>query len=167
MNESLELKMLKILERIHNGERNFSPDNNDVQGISDFQAIAKCIISAHNRGYLKDIKHWKSYHKNDYGSILHIIVIGGLTFEGEQFLSIQAEFKSNVYQNQRLIKKHEMLKEKWDLINEKINRLEREKIFETRPEEKMRLTNHIQEAKRERDEIETEMMYIENQLEST
>lgn len=77
----------KILEYIHHGEMNFRPSNDSPEAIKEFQAIAKRIVAAYEKGYLIDVKYRRSHKKGTYGCILELVVIGGLTFEGEQFLS--------------------------------------------------------------------------------
>ncbi len=79
-------QMKEILKRIQNGETSFGPVDNSQEAIKAFQPIAKRIFSANERGYLVKAIFRHSTMRETSGDILQIAVIGGLTFEGEQFL---------------------------------------------------------------------------------
>lgn len=80
-------QMREILRRIHdNGEMSFQPKDNSPAAVKEFQAIAKRIVAAHERGYLVNVAFRRS---KGMAYVLHIIVTGGLTFEGEHFLESQ------------------------------------------------------------------------------
>lgn len=64
----------------------FQPKNNSPEEVKEFQAIAKRLVSAQERGYLVNAHFHVSNLQETGGYILHAIVNGGLTFEGEQFL---------------------------------------------------------------------------------
>lgn len=55
------------------------------------------------------------------------------------------------------------LQKQWDLLNEKLSRLEHEKIRETRADEKFRLENTIAEIKTELRQVEEQLGELENQ----
>lgn len=74
-----------ILVRIQNGERNFRPQNSDLAELSAFQEIAKLIIYANEKGYIQEVKCLKDC-THPGSQIKNIIINGGLTFDGEQFL---------------------------------------------------------------------------------
>lgn len=80
-----ELKL--ILVRIKNGERSFRPQRNDSESLDEFQQVAMRIIHADKKGYIQEMKFLKDYTTTG-GKIKNIVISGGLTFEGEQFLTM-------------------------------------------------------------------------------
>jgi hypothetical protein len=81
-------QMREILESIHHHEEmHFRPRNDSPEAVKEFQSIAKRIVAAHERGYLVSTHFLRSNMEETRGFILDIMVNGGLTFEGEQFLS--------------------------------------------------------------------------------
>ncbi len=83
-------KMREILSRIHdNGEMSFQPKDDSPAAVKEFQAIAKRLVAAHEKGYLVNAHFRVSNMRETAGYTLHVIVNGGLTFEGEQFLESQ------------------------------------------------------------------------------
>lgn len=80
-------QMREIIRRIHdNREMNFQPKDDSSEAVKEFQAIAKRLRAAHEKGYLVNAHFRFSNMRETGGYILHVIVNGGLTFEGEQFL---------------------------------------------------------------------------------
>ncbi len=55
------------------------------------------------------------------------------------------------------------LQKQWDLLNEKLSRLEHEKILETRSDEKFRLEHEITETKAQLQQVEEQLRKLENQ----
>jgi hypothetical protein len=78
--------MRNILTQIQSGQYAFAPDNMSHKAIMEFQAIAKRIEEARNRGYIRDAKVLPSQSGDAYGVAIHVAVLGGLTYEGEQRL---------------------------------------------------------------------------------
>ncbi|MFX0196844.1 MAG: hypothetical protein ACFFCW_12020, partial [Candidatus Hodarchaeota archaeon] len=67
---------------------------------------------------------------------------------------------------QRLRHQIAELQQQWDLLGEKLSRLERDKILETRTEEKFRLEHMIAEIQAERQQVEQQLDDLEAQLSS-
>lgn len=85
-------QMREILKHINeHGEMVFQPKDNSLEEIREFQNIAKRIIAAYERGYLVKVDFIRSNMEETRDYILHVIVNGGLTFDGEQFLSNSPE----------------------------------------------------------------------------
>lgn len=80
-------QMKEILRRIHDGETSFKPKDDSPEAVKAFQPVAKRIVAAHEKGYLVKADFRVSYMCETHGYILHVIVTGGLTFDGERFLS--------------------------------------------------------------------------------
>ncbi len=78
--------MRDILEQVANGKTKFEPLDHDRDSLREFQRIANRIISAEKRGYLSQVVPSKIPVRGDL-VFNHVTVIGGLTFEGEQFVS--------------------------------------------------------------------------------
>lgn len=80
-------KMREILSRIQNGEARFNPTDDSHEALRDFQPLARRIVSAHKRGFLTRAIFSRNY---EYGcDYIDEVMVGGLTFEGEQFLESQ------------------------------------------------------------------------------
>lgn len=80
-------RMRKVLENIQNGETSFKPTDDSHEALRDFQPLARRIVSAHERGFLTRAIFSRNY---EYGcDYIDDVVVGGLTFEGEQFLESQ------------------------------------------------------------------------------
>ncbi|MFW9997054.1 MAG: SIR2 family protein [Candidatus Odinarchaeota archaeon] len=67
---------------------------------------------------------------------------------------------------QRLRHQIAELQQQWDLLGEKLSRLERDKILETRIEEKFRMEHMIAEIQAERQQVEQQLDDLEAQLSS-
>jgi len=79
--------MRKVLENIQNGETSFKPTDDSHEALRDFQPLARRIVSAHKRGFLTRAIFSRNY---EYGcDYIDCVMVGGLTFEGEQFLESQ------------------------------------------------------------------------------
>jgi hypothetical protein len=83
-------QMKEILRRIHDGETSFKPKDDSPEAVKAFQPVAKRIVAAHEKGYLVNAIFSRS-NENSYSYIEDITVTGGLTFEGERFLSSPPE----------------------------------------------------------------------------
>jgi len=64
----------------------------------------------------------------------------------------------------RTIQQKNEVQEKWDLLSEKLSRLERGLILETNPEEKFRLEKSIADIKAEREQVEQQLNEVEARL---
>lgn len=83
-------QMREILRRIHeNGEMSFQPKDDSPAAVKEFQAIAKRLVAAHEKGYLVKADFLNRNMEGTSGYVF--IVTGGLTFEGERFLSSPPE----------------------------------------------------------------------------
>ncbi len=65
---------------------------------------------------------------------------------------------------QRLMKKISQLQQQWGLLFEKLERLNNQRITETREDEKLRLETLISETKSERDRVEQELDVLEGRV---
>lgn len=80
------MKLLKeLLQQIHDGELSFSSENESLESLREFQPIVIRLKSAHEKQYVSKLKHSKSYRVAG-GLVSAVLIRGGLTFEGEQFL---------------------------------------------------------------------------------
>ena len=59
------------------------------------------------------------------------------------------------------------LQKQWELLNEKLNVLQKQRILETRSEEKFRLKHLIEETQTERDEIDRKLELLQDRLVKT
>lgn len=84
-------QMKEILRRIHDGETSFHPKDDSPEAVKEFQPVAKRIVAAHEKGYLVNAHFRRSNMRDTSGYVLEIVVTGGLTFEGERFLSSPPE----------------------------------------------------------------------------
>lgn len=84
-------QMKEILRRIHDGETSFKPKDDSPEAVKEFQPVAKRIFAAHEKGYLVNADFLNSKMEGTSDYVLNIIVTGGLTFEGERFLSSPPE----------------------------------------------------------------------------
>ncbi len=64
----------------------------------------------------------------------------------------------------RLNKKIDDLRRQWELLDEKLNGLNKQEILETRFEEKLRLRNLIDDTQTQRDRVEAQLKDMESQL---
>ncbi|MCG7569292.1 hypothetical protein MHM89_05055 [Pseudoalteromonas sp. CNC9-20] len=83
------MKLLKeLLQRVREGQSSFSPKDESLESLQEFQPIATRLISAYEQNYIQELKHSKSYRVAG-GLVNAVIISGGLTFEGEQFLQTE------------------------------------------------------------------------------
>ncbi|ODB33958.1 hypothetical protein BB427_20345 [Pseudoalteromonas sp. BMB] len=80
----------ELLQRVHQGELSFSPKDESLESLHEFQSIATRLISAYEQNYIQELMHSKSYIVAG-GLVNAVIIQGGLTFEGEQFLQTEKE----------------------------------------------------------------------------
>lgn len=111
-------QMKEILRRIHDGETCFKPVSTKTEDVKAFQAIAKRIVSAKDRGFLVKANFQRSYMAGTYSDILNIVVSGGLTFEGEQFLLNEPEAR------EKELKKQDLFEVKVGAFGVKLNAIE-------------------------------------------
>ena len=76
----------EVLERVAAGERAFKPADESAAAFGEFQLIANRLIEAKNKGFIHDLKVMKTNDRSR-GGIAIAMVVGGLTFPGEQFLA--------------------------------------------------------------------------------
>jgi hypothetical protein len=85
-------RMAQLLRDIRNGKTKFEIDRSDPKGMDKFQADATRLIEAEKRRYVEGMHPIKQPMPGS-GQLGYtaIIVTGGLTFPGEQFLSENLE----------------------------------------------------------------------------
>jgi len=83
-------KLKAILNSIDNGKYAYKPEQNDFESLKAFQDTAKRLIYAKEEGYISDLKHQIDYQKPGR-LIRNLVVNGGLTLKGEQFLTSTQE----------------------------------------------------------------------------
>jgi hypothetical protein len=74
-----------ILNNIENGQYIYQPEQDDFESLKSFQDTAKRLMFAKEEGYIFDLKHQVD-HRNPGGLVRNLLVKGGLTLKGEQFL---------------------------------------------------------------------------------
>lgn len=75
-----------VLEEVRDGRTSFEPVGTGEQEMREFQPIAKMLAYANRQGFLENfVPHKESQTGNDWYDL--VVVSGGLTFEGEEFLS--------------------------------------------------------------------------------
>ncbi|HBN9865290.1 TPA: abortive infection family protein [Pseudomonas aeruginosa] len=81
----MDMLLHEILREVKRGVTSFDPSSSADGDIQRFQAIAKTVVHAHNKGYIsRIIPHMESMSGQRFYSC--ILVDGGLTFPGEQAL---------------------------------------------------------------------------------
>ena len=76
----------QLLTEIKEGKSSFRPDGDSKDHMTDFQSVAKMLIYAEQEGWLNSIKvHKESMTANNWYDL--IIVQGGLSYKGEQYLT--------------------------------------------------------------------------------
>lgn len=79
-----------ILNLIQSGKISYQPENDDFDSLVKFQEIAKRILYAESQGWIHSVKHQTDY-RHPGRLIRNLIVLGGVTFQGEQFLKSRIE----------------------------------------------------------------------------
>ena len=77
----------QVLAEIKAGKRSFKPDDDSQASLENFQSVVQRLESAETRGYLKELRVQRSRGCDSFGLAKLAVVIGSLTFEGEQFLA--------------------------------------------------------------------------------
>lgn len=72
-----------ILMQIQSGKSDFGPENSSHQSLLEFQATVKRIAWAKKRGYIPDTRSLPGSHDGKRSLTLGIVVLGGLTRDGE------------------------------------------------------------------------------------
>lgn len=92
-----------ILKEISTGKSEFKPDDNSEEPIKEFQKIAKRIKFAYDQNLIKDARFQKSHQRNTHGMYIMVLISGGLTFEGEQYIDgSHRDFLENTMKNQTI-----------------------------------------------------------------
>ncbi|MBU1308519.1 MAG: hypothetical protein KKE30_03170 [Gammaproteobacteria bacterium] len=78
-------QLKNILNFIQSGKISYQPERDDFDSLTKFQEIAKRILYAKSQGWIHDVKYQTDY-RHPGRLIRNIIVLGGLTFQGEQLL---------------------------------------------------------------------------------
>jgi len=92
-----------ILNLIQSGKISYQPENGDFDSLVKFQEIAKRILYAKPQGWINDVKHQTDY-RHPGRLIRNLIVLAGVTFQGEQFLKSRIEGRENASFGEDIIK---------------------------------------------------------------
>ncbi|AAN57019.1 hypothetical protein HRJ35_21435 [Shewanella oneidensis MR-1] len=80
------MNMLKeILIQIQSGKTSYRPEKDSYESLLQFQDTAKHILYAKSKGYVHDVKSQNNF-QHPGRLVDHLIVQGGITFKGEQFI---------------------------------------------------------------------------------
>ncbi|MFM7384310.1 MAG: hypothetical protein ACKO1W_14850, partial [Microcystaceae cyanobacterium] len=79
-------KLREILALIHSGQNSFSAEDESYEALKAFQSTARCLIYAENKGLIYGLVPHPNT-KNEHHWFDLFLLRGGLTYEGEQFLS--------------------------------------------------------------------------------
>lgn len=75
-----------MLQRIKTGERSFAPENDSLEALEAFQTQVQLLREAENLELVDGLKiSPPSKGRDTYGMSRHAIVIGGLSYRGEQY----------------------------------------------------------------------------------
>ena len=74
-----------ILSLIQSGKIRYQPEKDDFDSLVKFQQITKHILYAKSQGWIHDVKYQNDYQHSGR-LICNLIVQGGVTFKGEQFM---------------------------------------------------------------------------------
>ncbi len=92
-----------ILREIADGKNKFEPSGNSNQEIREFQPIAKRLKSAHEKKLIREAYFQITNTRENHGMFITILISGGLTLEGEQYLDgTHEEFRENEMKNQTI-----------------------------------------------------------------
>lgn len=92
-----------ILKEISTGKNKFKPDDNSEESIKKFQKIANRIKFAFDKNLIKDARFPVSYEGGTHGMYIMVLISGGLTFEGEQYIDgSHRDFLENTMKNQTI-----------------------------------------------------------------
>ena len=76
-----------ILNEISDGKRSYSPGDDSLEEIKNFQSIANYLVYADQNNLIQGIKSQKTMSRENYGVYINILLMGGLTLEGERYLA--------------------------------------------------------------------------------
>lgn len=92
-----------LLREISDGKNSFEPTSNSPNDIREFQATAKRIKSAYERNLINKAFFQISRARESHGMFVTVLISGGLTFEGEQYLNgIHKDFNEDQMKNQTI-----------------------------------------------------------------
>jgi hypothetical protein len=89
MNEST-ISMKALLQRVRDGEENFAPANETLEALEDFQFVVKALNTACSERLIESVlvePHSKD--RGTYGMAKAVVVSGGLTTKGVEYLSAE------------------------------------------------------------------------------
>jgi hypothetical protein len=81
----MEPELMNLLQKIRDGQTDFSAKSDDHDALKKFQPIAKALLYLEKSGYIESCTAHKS-SRTGHGYYDLVIVDGGLTYEGEQIL---------------------------------------------------------------------------------
>jgi hypothetical protein len=78
----------KALVRVKSGEESFAPADESVTALRDFQSTVKALKCAQESGLIETANFRPPSKRRDiYGLVQQVIVTGGLTLKGEDYLA--------------------------------------------------------------------------------
>jgi hypothetical protein len=90
-----------ILREIANGKNKFEPQDSSIQAIKEFQPIAKRLKSAHEKNLISKAFFQVTGTREIHGMYITVLVSGGLTLGGEEYLNgTHEDFRRNEMTNQ-------------------------------------------------------------------
>jgi hypothetical protein len=76
-----------VLRRVKAGEQSFGPADDSMGSLREFQLTVKCLKAAGERGLIESVvARPPSKTRDMYGLVQLVLVSGGLTLKGEEFL---------------------------------------------------------------------------------
>lgn len=82
--------MKAVLRRLKDGEETFTPINETLEALEDFQFVVKTFKQAHSEQLIESVTFQPhNISRGIDGMVNAVIVPGGLTIKGEEYLSIE------------------------------------------------------------------------------
>ena len=75
-----------LLREIANGKTKFEPEDDSPKKIKEFQHLAIRLKSAYEKKLMREAHFQVSRLRDIHGMYITVLISGGLTFEGEQYL---------------------------------------------------------------------------------
>jgi hypothetical protein len=159
---------LKIVKQHESGKTSIlKPESNSDEDRKEFDDLVLRLFELRKQGYIEftDKQIRKDRMRNDYG---YTFAICKLNYRAEKVLKFKdygsyLENHSATYPSMRSLSAYDVdrtyanLNGQLKLLDEKIDVLSKQKILETRAEEKLRLKHLIQEYEMERDSIKQKL----------
>ena len=81
-----------VLKQVKAGVRLFDPEDRSIDSMIAFQPTGKALIHAHREGLLEQCEFKKESYRGDL-LISAAIVVGGLSYKGDEFLTRETTLK--------------------------------------------------------------------------